>query len=88
MSILIKNLPMPKDDEEIRLRIDAKGEVYIYGAYPTLLYEAVELPPHGRLIDEKAVIGNAFNGEQNVYSWDEIETAIDNAPTIIEAENV
>ena len=42
--------------------------------------------PHGRLIDEYVLIGNAFNGEQNLYCWDDIEKAIDSTPTIIEAE--
>lgn len=47
MSILIKGMEMPKD-KEITLCIDEKGEVYIYGSYPTELYSAVELPPHGK----------------------------------------
>ena len=41
-------------------------------------YEVVSLPQHGDLIDKQAL----FNGEHNLYSWDEI----DEAPTIIEAE--
>lgn len=50
MSILINGMKMPKD-REIYLRIDEKGEVYVYGSYPTELYKAVPVPPHGRLID-------------------------------------
>ena len=87
MSILIKGMKMPKRGERVYLRIDDRGAAVIVNSrYPEESFRAVELPPHGRLIDERAVIGNAFNGEQNIYSWDEIETAIDNAPTIIEAE--
>lgn len=46
----------------------------------------VELPPHGRLIDADTLYSTIFIGEQCLYSWDEIEDAIDDAPTIIEAE--
>lgn len=54
MSILILGMEMPKD-REINLRIDEKGEVYVYGSYPTELHKAVPVPPHGRLIDADAV---------------------------------
>lgn len=50
MSIYIDGLEMPKD-REINLRIDEKGEVYVYGSYPTELHKAVPVLPHGRLID-------------------------------------
>ncbi len=46
----------------------------------------IEVPQHGRLIDADTEIRNAFIGGQYGYSLDEIEEAIDNAPTIIEAE--
>lgn len=55
MSILIKGIEMPKD-REIYLRIDEKGKVYVCGSYPTELYKAVPVPPHGRLIDADALI--------------------------------
>ena len=93
MSIIIKGMEMPKGDEEIRLRIDAKGEVYIYGAYPTQLYEAIELPPHGRLIDADTLKEIEFHGMQAdkkisyQMGWnDAIATIAENAPTVIEAE--
>ena len=55
MSILIKGMEMPKD-KEIILRIDEEGQVYnIYGEYPTKIYEDIEIPPHGRLIDADAL---------------------------------
>ena len=88
MSILIKGLSMPKGDEEIRLRIDAKGEVYIYGAYPTQLYEAVELPPHGDLSERDVaydMIAEVDHGG-NYVDMDAVGRGLDDAPTIIEAE--
>jgi hypothetical protein len=47
---------------------------------------SVPVPPHGRLIDADEAIGHLFNGEQCLYSWDEIEDAIDATETIIPAE--
>ena len=86
MSILIKGMEMPKD-KEIILRIDEKGEVYIYGSYPTELYSAVELPPHGRLIDADALAEKI----QYECKWSGVYTKatcreLELAPTIIEAE--
>lgn len=46
----------------------------------------VPVLPHGRLIDADEAIGHLFNGEQCLYSWDEIEDAIDATVTIIPAE--
>ena len=49
-------------------------------------YPLVSVPPHGRLIDADEAIGHLFNGEQCLYSWDEIEEAIDATETVIPAE--
>lgn len=46
----------------------------------------VPVPTHGDLIDRDKLRGVMFIGEQCLYSWDEIEDAIDYAPTIIPAE--
>ena len=71
MSILIKGMEMPEAKETF-LRIDDKGNVKVYGN-PTESYEAVSVPPHGRLIDADALPDR----------FDEVR---DLAPTIIEAE--
>lgn len=57
MSILVEGMKMPQD-KEIYLRIDEKGEVYVYGSYPTELHKAVSVPPHGRLFDERDILKN------------------------------
>lgn len=65
MSILIKGIKMPKDKDVI-LRIDSKGEVYIYGGYPTEIHEAVELPDHGDLIEKRQIVDALAIAEKNV----------------------
>ena len=61
------------------------------------LPEIVELPPHGRLIDADALAKMCqemqsieWNNKASPYSWsyayESFEGDIDNAPTIIEAE--
>ena len=49
----------------------------------------IELPPHGRLIDIKSVEYGKFTAVGNEYQrwWNgALESVIDNAPTVIEAE--
>ena len=46
----------------------------------------VPVPDHGDLIDRDKLRKTMFIGEQCLYSWDEVEDAIDYAPTIIPAE--
>ena len=46
----------------------------------------VSVPDHGELIDRDALRNVMFIGEQCLYSWDEIEDAIEYAPTIIPAD--
>lgn len=55
MGIYIHGMEMPKY-REIILRIDEKGEVYVYGTYPTELHKAVPVPDHGPLVDALKVV--------------------------------
>lgn len=48
------DMEMPTN-EEIFLRIDEKGEVYVYGSYPSELHKAIPVPSHGDLIDRDKV---------------------------------
>ena len=89
MSVLIKGMEMPTSCAECRFCGEycyAKGDENKYSKLPCPL---VPVPDHGRLIDADALptydkpIGKMmmFGGEY-VYT----QTAIDNAPTIIPAE--
>ena len=78
------DMKMPKD-REIYLRIDEKGEVYVYGSYPTELYKAVYIPPHGRLINADNLLNTAFKlvDEETFRAFRQL---VIDAPTIIPAE--
>jgi len=83
MSILIKGMELP-EDKEIFLRIDEKGEVYVYGSYPTELHKAVPVQPHGRLIDAGALEALFWDGQ--CYFTENIKYKIKSIETIIPAE--
>ena len=55
MSILIKGMEMPTEDEEIIIRISSDGMVMTEYALPITGVKAGTVPPHGRLIDADAV---------------------------------
>ena len=56
MSILIEGMEMPKEDEEIIIRISPNGTVMTEYALPITGVKAVPVPPHGRLIDVDKLI--------------------------------
>ena len=94
--ILIKRMEMPRGrgEYELRLYVDSDGTCTVEGSYCSFEgepFEAVPVPPHGRLIDADALINSMFDnlvektmlfGGHYVYTEQEIE----NAPTIIPAE--
>ena len=79
------NMEMPKD-KEIFLRIDEKGEAYVYGSYPTKLYKAEPLPPHGRLVDADALCKTLHSLAENEYTPEVFANWIENhIDTVISA---
>ena len=92
MSILIMGMDMPTD-HPLWIVVHSDGTVEANEisqsrpvGWQTLLNAAVPVPPHGDLIERDKFRETMFIGEQCLYSWDEIEDAIDYAPTIIPAE--
>ena len=76
MSIILKGIDMPKDIDELRLIINGMS----IAIEPT---KAIQIPtPHGRIIDEDEIYEQPHCGECNDATLD----AINNAPTILEAE--
>lgn len=93
MSILIKGMEMPISCEKCPLcydylncSIDDSLQMFLYNRHPNC--PLVEIPtPHGRLIDASELIKSYMKGTKTDIDdfYDTIDI-IDNAPTILEAE--
>ena len=96
MSVIVKGMEMPKSCQECGLYIEGACYAKGYRDYRSIMDTAkpddcplIELPPHGRLIDIKSVEDGKFVTVGNDYQrwWNgALESVIDNAPTVIEAE--
>lgn len=102
MSILIKGVDLPKEGEDITLEINHKGEVRAYSTElkeTDTDPQAIQIPrPHGRLIDadetgeqyyqtmDKLLQSTTINMSAEALSLLCGFTLINDAPTIIEAE--
>lgn len=98
MSIIIKEMDMPKEGESIIMILEHSGKVISRllsdgGAKAKALEDtkAILIPtPHGRLIAEGSVLDQVENAYQmyNFYGADlqKIKRYFANAPTILEAE--
>lgn len=100
MSILVKGMDMPKGNSTLNVLIYSDGRIFT-GHKDDNEYSAVEVPtPHGRLIDAVALkVGmyhEVFETDSKLQRWDSgcwvrykmFENHMDNAPTIIEAEEL
>lgn len=89
MSILIKGMDMPKEGEYIPMRIYGNGHIWVNGAYKGV---AIQIPtPHGRIIDIDKVKDKLRDqipccGLDMTYNNSNAFDTMDNAPTILEAE--
>lgn len=86
MSILIKGIDMPREGASLFVEVNPTGHIICQYSDDIVHYgyknRAVPIPtPHGRLIDADALPKDDFCGTPMVLKSD-----IDNAPTIIEAE--
>ena len=96
MSVIVKGMEMPKSCQECGLYIEGACYAKGYRDYRSIMDTAkpddcplIELPPHGRLIDIKSAEDRKFVTVSNDYQrwWNgALESVIDNAPTVIEAE--
>lgn len=88
MSIILKGIDLPKEGEEITLAIFHDGDIVSYKYWLPKEAEAIQIPKgHGRLIDASKLIKSYMKGTKTDIDdfYDTIDI-IDNAPTIIEAE--
>ena len=96
MSILIKGIDLPKGNDLIEVMIDKDGYTMVNVKPNSILLgdgrtQAIQIPtPHGRLKDGDEMQGKAyeryFNNTISPYGLYEVNRAIENAPTILEAE--
>lgn len=94
MSVLIKGMEMPKDGGLFCIVVHPDGKVYINLDLECkqVVATAVPVPPHGRLIDADALKDTEiiFNRDEWEDTFDDgllfVTDLIDNAPTIIPAE--
>lgn len=102
MSILIKGIDLPKEGEDITLEINHKGEVRAYSTKLKEVdtdLQATQIPtPHGDLIDRDIVRDECYKAMGELMQSTTINmsaealsllcgfTIINDAPTIIEAE--
>ena len=91
MSVIIRGMKMPKDCHECMIRADCPvgTQRFIVTGRPRGCLLVEISTPHGRLIDIKSVEDGMFATVGNDYQrwWNgALESVIDNAPTVIEAE--
>ena len=92
MSILIKGMEMPKDGSWRSIRIYPDGTIgrpIGFGDYALVEgAKAVPVPPHGDLIDRDTLREEWLENGENEYVYDTnaFLDSLDDAPTIIEAE--
>lgn len=98
MSILIKSIEMPTEDEMLFLRIYPNGKVTIDGDLECKqIATAVPVQPHGRLIDADELMQTIrehdypltaypLNSTDNGMFTLGIQQAVDETPTVVEAE--
>ena len=97
MSVLIKGMKMPKNCEDCKISVPigllGVGVIQHCPLFQRVADEdecpLIELPPHGRLIDADALIIDLLDrGIEGLQTDDfhEIQQAVADAPTILEAE--
>ena len=90
MGIYLPNMEMPREGQMLVIFPDGTSYVCFNGMRERLAQtEAVPVPPHGRLMDADALIINLMDrGIEGVQTddWHEVQQAVMDAPTIIEAE--
>ena len=103
MDILITNIDFPKGKEALALEVNRHGEVFVFyrdeasGRVAPLKRResnAIEIPPHGRLIDADELEGildevNGYGGASEITYKKMIEILHDEtlSPTVVEASN-
>lgn len=94
MSILIRGMEIPTGERPVHIEIHRDGTVlqWKFGESDEIIGTAVEVPPHGKLIDKDKLLSQFREMSLDDLSLAEdfiehgVDDVIDDAPTIIEAE--
>ena len=96
MDVLIKGLALPTGGGSYHLTINSIGNVIKAERIGYHAYTAIELPPHGRLIDAEKLQAVLYKWEEDARGRDNIELAyayktvreiIDDRDCVVEANN-
>ena len=92
MSLILEGVDLPKGDEKLKIEIEPDGTVWVDQGSEWEKREgaAVQIPPHGDLIDRKR-LGRELNKRWNVnsdhdFADKEVWRALEEAPAVIGAE--
>lgn len=83
MDILIKGMEMPTGDDDVKLIINSDGSVHRiigWAVSEKMNAKAIELPPHGRLID-----ADELEASDAILIGEDAWNMVHNAPTVVEA---
>ena len=89
--ILIKNMRLPRNID-FKIRLEPNGDCTIeHGGLLPYITSAIELPPHGRLISDTALLHTLTHlkgaTEHDTELLKEFEKMVRECPTIVEASN-
>lgn len=93
MSILIRGMEMPTGERPVHIEIHRDGTVlqWKFNESDEIIGTAVEVPPHGDLIDKKNLsddLQRRWNvSDDQDFCNKEVWHALEEAPTIIERED-
>lgn len=88
MDILIKGLALPRKGDSLMIYVFPSGNVDYKGFHEMETHRttAIELPPHGRLIEENKAYDSIMEQTANHYiDMDGVDLGLQNAPTVLEA---
>ena len=91
MDLLIKGIHIPKEQEyDYHVIVSKNGEVYVRHQVGEIIEtfntKAVEVPEHGRLIEENKAYDSIMEQTANHYiDMDGVDLGLQNTPTVLEA---
>lgn len=87
MSVLIKGMSIPRAGEFLQVVENVDGTIFIRETAHEEWHQVVEVPtPHGRLIDENALISDIRKNSESYFADDFAHEWTSKQSTVVEAE--